>query len=164
MGTTVTKKDMISRVAEQTGERRAVVKKVVQEFLDQVVIDLGEDNRLEFRDFGVFEIKERAARAAKNPKTLEPIRVPAKRTVRFKPGRKMQAYLDGEIETPSGKPREPQIAGRAQGLRLVGREPDERELVASRSETTAAQETAQNDRTEPDLHVVNGMHQPTHAT
>ncbi|MEM7755892.1 MAG: HU family DNA-binding protein [Planctomycetota bacterium] len=91
---TVTKKDLIDRIAEATGQRRVVVKETVQSFLDEIVGELGKGNRLEFRDFGVFETKERAARIAQNPKTLAKVQVPAKSTVRFKVGRKMQAAVD----------------------------------------------------------------------
>lgn len=92
---TVTKKELIDRIADRTGQKRVLVKKTVQEFLDLMVQELGKGNRLEFRDFGVFEIRERASRTAQNPKTLERVRVPAKRTVKFKVGRLMRAGLDG---------------------------------------------------------------------
>jgi nucleoid DNA-binding protein len=69
------------------------VKKVIQQFLDEVVNELGKGNRLEFRDFGVFETKLRKARKAQNPKTLEPVEVPEKRTVKFKVGRLMKQRL-----------------------------------------------------------------------
>ena len=52
---TITKKELIDRIAEKTGNKRIVVKRVVQGFLDDIVEELGRDNRLEFRDFGVFE-------------------------------------------------------------------------------------------------------------
>ncbi|GAB4521036.1 MAG: hypothetical protein Tsb0013_24470 [Phycisphaerales bacterium] len=87
---TITKKDLIDRIAEATDQKRADVKKTVQSFLDEVIIELGKGNRLEFRDFGVFEIRERKARQAQNPKTLEPVAVPAKKVVKFKVGRLMQ--------------------------------------------------------------------------
>ncbi len=95
---TITKKDLIDRIADQTGQRRIAVKKTVQSFLDQVILELGKGNRLEFRDFGVFEIRERKARTAQNPKTLERVEVPAKKVVKFKVGRLMQQSLEDEIE------------------------------------------------------------------
>jgi integration host factor subunit beta len=93
---TITKKELIDRIAETSGNRRVLVKKVVQQFLDEVVNELGKGNRLEFRDFGVFETKLRKARRAQNPKTLEPVAVPEKRTVKFKVGRLMKQRL-GEL-------------------------------------------------------------------
>ncbi len=94
---TVTKKELVDRVAEVTDTKRVVVKKVVQNFLDQIIDELGRGNRLEFRDFGVLETKSRAARIAQNPKTLQRVSVPAKRSVRFKAGRLMK----GKLQTPA---------------------------------------------------------------
>src|SRR5271168_3257381 len=90
---TVTKKELIDRIAETTNSRRVQVKRVIQQFLDEIVSELGKGNRLEFRDFGVFESKLRKARKAQNPKTLEPVAVPEKRTVKFKVGRLMKQRL-----------------------------------------------------------------------
>lgn len=93
---TVTKKELIDHIADATGQKRVVVKKVVQSFLDSIIVELGKGNRLEFRDFGVFEVKQRRARMAQNPKTLEPVEVPPKRTVKFKVGRLMKQTLTHE--------------------------------------------------------------------
>lgn len=90
---TITKKELIDRIAERTQAKRVVVKRIVQAFLDEVVDELGKQNRLEFRDFGVFETRTRAARIAQNPKTLERVDVPAKRTIKFKMGRLMKEKL-----------------------------------------------------------------------
>ena len=90
---TVTKKELIDRIAERTQAKRVVVKHVVQTFLDEVIAELCKNNRLEFRDFGVFETRTRVARIAQNPKTLERVEVPAKRTVKFKMGRLMKENL-----------------------------------------------------------------------
>lgn len=90
---TITKKELIDRIADQTQQRRIQVKRIVQQFLDEVILELGRGNRLEFRDFGVFETKVRKARRAQNPKTLDPVSVPEKRTVKFKIGRMMKAKL-----------------------------------------------------------------------
>ena len=91
---TITKKEVIDRIAEKTNTRRAVVKPVVQSFLDEIINELANDNRLEFRDFGVFETKMRAARTAQNPKTMERVNVPAKRNVKFKMGRLMKQKIN----------------------------------------------------------------------
>ncbi len=90
---TVTKKELIDRIAEQTQAKRVVVKRIVQAFLEEVTAELSKNNRLEFRDFGVFETRTRVARIAQNPKTLERVEVPAKRTVKFKMGRLMRENL-----------------------------------------------------------------------
>lgn len=91
---TITKKEVIDRIAENTNTRRAIVKPVIQSFLDEIINELANNNRLEFRDFGVFETKTRAARTAQNPKTLEQVRVPAKRNVKFKMGRLMKQKIN----------------------------------------------------------------------
>ncbi len=90
---TVTKKELIDRIAEGTQAKRVSVKRIVQAFLDEVIKELCQDNRLEFRDFGVFETRTRASRTAQNPKTLERVDVPTKRTVKFKMGRLMRERL-----------------------------------------------------------------------
>jgi len=99
---TVTKKELVDRIAEQTKTKRVVVKRVVQEFLNEIINELGQGNRLEFRDFGVFETKERAARVAQNPKTLQRVHVPPKRAVKFKVGRLMKQKLQEGMERAQG--------------------------------------------------------------
>ena len=91
---TITKKELIDRITENTQAKRLLVKATIQNFLDELISELGKGNRLEFRDFGVFKVQERAARTAQNPKTLEKIQVPPKRTVKFKMGRIMREKLN----------------------------------------------------------------------
>jgi len=98
---TVTKKELIDRIAERTQAKRVTVKQIVQAFLDEIVKELCRDNRLEFRDFGVFETRTRAARVAQNPKTLARVEVPAKRTVKFKMGRLMRENLSARVMEPA---------------------------------------------------------------
>ena len=92
---TRTKKELVDRVAERTQSKHATVKAVVQQFLDEITTELAKNNRLEFRDFGIFEVREAAPRTAQNPKTLEPVKVPAKRKVKFKMGRIMREGMNG---------------------------------------------------------------------
>ena len=92
---TTTKKDLIERVAQETGLPRGDVRSAMQSFLEHVIDELAKGNRLEFLDFGVFEIRERAGRVAQNPKTLERVAVPPRKSVRFKVGRLMQQSLEG---------------------------------------------------------------------
>jgi integration host factor subunit beta len=91
---TITKKELIDRITKKTQCKNLTCKEIVQQFLDEIAAELGKNNRLEFRDFGVFEVKERAARTAQNPKTLQKIHVPAKRKVKFKMGRIMRERMD----------------------------------------------------------------------
>jgi integration host factor subunit beta len=101
--TTVTKKELVNRIADSTGQTKVVVKEVVQRFLDEIVDELAQGHRLEFREFGVFEVRERAARSAQNPRTLEKVKVPAKRVVKFKVGRSMRERVV-ESDPPPPKP------------------------------------------------------------
>jgi integration host factor subunit beta len=87
---TITKKELVARIADDAKQTKVVTKDVIQRFLDAIILELGRGNRLEFREFGVFEIKERAPRKAQNPRTLEKVQVPAKRVVKFKVGRLMK--------------------------------------------------------------------------
>jgi integration host factor subunit beta len=91
---TVTKKELIDRITESTQAKRVLVKATVQNFLDEVISELAKGNRLEFRDFGVFETATRAARVAQNPKTLEQVQIPAKQIVKFKMGRLMKQKVN----------------------------------------------------------------------
>ena len=84
---TITKQELINQIVDNTDTKRAVVKPIVQSFLDEIIDELAKGSRLEFRDFGVFQPRERAPRTAQNPKTVERIHVPAKRVVKFKMGR-----------------------------------------------------------------------------
>lgn len=101
MSSTITKKDLIESIAERTGQGRTQVRDTLQAFLDVVITELAKGNRLEFRDFGVFETKSRAPRKAQNPKTLAPVQVPARRTVKFKVGRLMREALRSD-DGPDG--------------------------------------------------------------
>jgi integration host factor subunit beta len=107
---TVTKKDLIDRIADREECKRVQVKRIVQNFLDEIINELSKGNRLEFRDFGVFESKIRASRLAQNPKTMDKVKVPSKRTVKFKVGRIMKERLrntPAAIDPATGLPLEP---------------------------------------------------------
>ena len=95
---TISKKELANRIAVSTQTKQVIVKRIIQAFLDEIMAELAKNNRLEFRDFGVFETRTRAARVAQNPKTLERVEVAAKRTVKFKMGRKMKENLAAPVE------------------------------------------------------------------
>ena len=95
---TVTKKGLVARIAAQTRQTKVVTKDILQRFLDEIINELAQGNRLEFREFGVFEIKERPPRRAQNPRTLEKVNVPAKRIVKFKVGRMMRKRVTDEFD------------------------------------------------------------------
>ena len=92
---TTRKQELIDRVAADTQTAQVRAKAIIKSFLDEIIAELAKGNRLEFRDFGVFEPREHAPRTAQNPKTLERIHVPAKRVVKFKMGRLMKQELNG---------------------------------------------------------------------
>ncbi len=116
---TITKKDLVERITDKTRMKRHDVKRVCQELLDQIIIELRKGNRLEFRDFGVFEVKERSPRVAQNPKTMEKVTVPAKRAVKFKVGRLMRESVEMGPMTRSGVSIEAKVAGKIAGGQVV---------------------------------------------
>ena len=102
---TVTKKELIDRIAKQTQARRVTVKSIIQTLLDEITAELRNGNRIEFRDFGIFETRTRASRVAQNPKTLERVNVPSKRTVKFKMGRLMKENLSAPVSQSTQTPK-----------------------------------------------------------
>ena len=104
---TITKKELVARIAEKTGQTKVVAKEIIQSFLDEIIEELGHGNRLEFREFGVFEIQERAARKALNPRTREKVGVPARHVVKFKVGRLMKECVSRIAEDQPPRPTPP---------------------------------------------------------
>ena len=94
---TITKKELIDRIAENTKTKQVVVKPVIHSFFDEVISELAKGNRFEFRDFGVFEVVTRAARVAQNPKTLKRVNILSKRVAKFKMGRLMKQKINGHM-------------------------------------------------------------------
>jgi nucleoid DNA-binding protein len=110
-GDTVTKKQIVKDLSQRYGVDQAVTRKIVQGVLDAVVASLAEDGRIELRNFGVFEIRKRASRVARNPRTNEPIRLPPRKVVVFQPGKRLQDLTE-ETEQTQGQPeRQQQLEG-----------------------------------------------------
>jgi nucleoid DNA-binding protein len=86
----VTKKEIVKTISEEIGLTQLKTKEIVQKTFDAIVETLVEEGRIELRNFGVFEVKERAARKARNPRTGQRVDVPAKYVVTFKPGKEME--------------------------------------------------------------------------
>lgn len=86
----MTKKEIVKTISDDTGLTQLDVKKVVQMTFDAIVETLKEDGRIELRNFGVFEVKLRKARRARNPRTNQPVDVEAKNVVTFQPGKDME--------------------------------------------------------------------------
>ncbi len=95
---TITKRELVQRIAEKTGVQQVSAKEVIQSFLDEIITELAKGNRLEFRDFGVFEPKSKAQRVARNPRTGAKVQVPEKTTVKFKVGRLMKKRIQGDAD------------------------------------------------------------------
>ncbi len=96
---TITKRDLVQLIAEKTNVQQQKAKEVIQSFLDEIITELANGNRLEFRDFGVFEPRKKAPRLARNPRTGEKIQVPDKVTVKFKAGRLMKEKLQASEDS-----------------------------------------------------------------
>jgi nucleoid DNA-binding protein len=77
----------------KTGQKQHVARQIVQNFLDEMIAELGRGHRLEFREFGIFDVVFKKPRTARNPRTGELVQVPAKAVVHFKPGRLMKAKV-----------------------------------------------------------------------
>jgi len=92
-----TKKNLIDRIAERTGTQRTLAKAVVQQLFDEITSELTKGNRLELRDFGVFEPRTTPPRTARNPRTSQKVQVPARRRVVFKPGRLLKHQLNSRV-------------------------------------------------------------------
>jgi len=93
---TMTKKEIVDRIAKRTSTKYLTIKTIIQCFLDETISELGKGNRLEFRDFGVFEVSEAAPRTAQNPKTLGKKGSPCKANSKVQDGADYEA--EGECQ------------------------------------------------------------------
>lgn len=91
-----TKRDMVERVAEKVGVTGLQARQIVQATLDDLVKTLATTGRIELRNFGVFSVKVRAARKARNPRTGESVMIGERKVVKFKPGKVMELVIQGQ--------------------------------------------------------------------
>lgn len=98
----MTKKEIAKAIAEQSGLSVLETQEVVQKTMNAIIAALLVDRRIELRGFGVFEVRKRAARNARNPRTGEKILVPETLVVTFKPGNEMVERLRGLATEPGG--------------------------------------------------------------
>jgi nucleoid DNA-binding protein len=89
----MTKNDIVMQIAKETGQSYKEVRRTVQRTLDHIVETLAKEGKIELRNFGVFKVRRRKARRARNPRTGEPVQVGAYKTVVFKPGLLMQEKI-----------------------------------------------------------------------
>ena len=100
---TITKKQLVSEISRRRGMPSEEVKLVVQSFLDCMTEYLSQGDRLEFRDFGVFEVVTRKQKIGRNPKNASvPIVIPERRAVKFTSGKKMKNLIESERPTHQG--------------------------------------------------------------
>lgn len=93
----MTKKKLINAISQDKGIHPNDVRHVIQAFLDKITDCLSHGNRLEFREFGVFEVVERKQKIGRNPKNASvPIVIPARQAVKFTPGKKMKQVVEAE--------------------------------------------------------------------
>ncbi len=116
----VTKKEIVRTISDDIGLTQLKTKEIVQRTFDAIIETLAEDRRIELRNFGVFEVKERAARKARNPRTGDKVSVPAKFVVTFKPGKEMEERVRQLAMKAAARVEGKAENGSVAGLRLVG--------------------------------------------
>jgi len=107
----VTKRELVIEVAERLGYTQNEVSDVIQATLDAITQALAEGNRLEIRNFGVFELKCRDARIGRNPRTGDMVPIEEKRIAVFKPGKMLKELVENTPPTSKGTPPPPQAPG-----------------------------------------------------
>ncbi len=89
----MTKKEIVKKISEDINLTQLKTKDIVQRTLDAIIQTLVSEGRIELRNFGVFEVKQRAPRKARNPRTGDKVYVPSKNVVTFKPGKEMEELV-----------------------------------------------------------------------
>jgi DNA-binding protein HU-beta/integration host factor subunit beta len=112
----VTKKEIVKQISEEIGLTQLKTKEIVQKTFDAIVETLIRETRIELRNFGVFEVKRRKARKARNPRTGEKVDVEPKNVVTFKPGKEMEERVRNMKNVPEIQPEEVEtVAAAANG-------------------------------------------------
>lgn len=99
----MTKADIVDRISHATGMTKVETDAVVDGFLKTVGEALADGERIELRDFGVFAVKKRRPRAARNPRTGEPVELDERYVPTFKVSRKLRARVDARLKSGKGK-------------------------------------------------------------
>jgi integration host factor subunit beta len=94
---------MARAIAAETNLSQIQVQEIVQRVFDGITEALLQEGRIELRNFGVFEVRRRKPRRARNPRTGEKVKVPAKLVVTFKAGRDMHERVGQLKDLPNGK-------------------------------------------------------------
>lgn len=119
----MTKKEIVKTISEKTGLTQLQIKKIVEEIFAAITDTLVEEGRVELRNFGAFQVKPRAARKARNPRTGNQVAVPEKFVVTFKPGKQMEH----RVKTIEGSATAEMIRREAAAGRWGAPEPDSEE-------------------------------------
>ncbi len=101
----MTKKEIVKSISDKTGLTQLQIKEIVQLTFDGIIETLLEEGRVELRNFGVFQVKIRKARKARNPRTGRQVDVPEKFVVTFKPGKEMEARVQDLEDAAADKAR-----------------------------------------------------------
>ena len=112
----MTKKEIVKTISDEIGLTQLKTKEIVQKTFDAIVETLVDERRIELRNFGVFEVKKRAARKARNPRTGAKVYVPEKFVVTFKPGKEMEERVR-ELERQAAAARAAAVGERPAGRR-----------------------------------------------
>ena len=134
----MTKKEIVKAISEEIGLTQLQTKEIVQKTFDAIIDTLVGEGRIELRNFGVFEVKKRAARKARNPRTGDPVDVAEKFVVTFKPGKEME-----------------------ERVRQLEEEAARAAAVATRSEPAAVSTTAHSDGQQTGVGVSIAVDQPS---
>jgi len=89
----MTKKEIVKQISEKLSVPQLTIKEIVQLTFDSIIDTLAQHGRIELRNFGVFEVKKRKGRDARNPRSGEKVKVPPKVVVTFKPGKEMEELV-----------------------------------------------------------------------
>jgi integration host factor subunit beta len=90
----MTKADLVEKVAKETDMTKKDAEKLVEVIFESIVSTLNQGEKIELRGFGSFRVRERNARKGRNPKTGEPVNIPAKRVAYFKPGKDLKELIN----------------------------------------------------------------------
>jgi nucleoid DNA-binding protein len=107
----VTKKEIVRKISDRAGLTQLKTKEIVQWTFDAIIDTLLTDGRIELRNFGVFEVRRRKARRARNPRTNDRVDVPEKNVVTFQPGKEMEERVRREAKVYEPKRKKPKAGG-----------------------------------------------------
>ena len=123
----MTKKEIVKTISDETGLNQQQIKAIVQKTFDAIVTTLVDEGRIELRNFGVFQVRTRAARKARNPRTGRQVEVPEKFVVTFKPGK----IMEEKVNSIEGSPLAQQIRDEiGSGKLQVTLDDDEDDIVS----------------------------------